>query len=260
MYKLSKQPLVEVAFELYWGNKNKGDLYFDPNYRLIIGALYERIKEKFPEFETLPTVNIPIEALPSGSKIVQYRFWSKNRKWPVVQVGPNILTVNMNKEYEKWENFKPLVLKVVNNFFSIYPDKENLFIDNLALKYLDAFPFDFINDNVLEFLKKKLHVNIGIDFGEEERRNRFPENPISVECKLEYFLNEPKGLLGVHFFKGLIENKKESLFIESHVESLQMSNIEPNIESISNWLDKAHEMTDFIFSSIIRGELEEELR
>ena len=258
MYKLSKQPLIEVVFELHWGNKKTFPV--DLNYRLIIGALYEHIREDFPEFETLPTVNIPEGAVPPEAKIIQYRFWKKNKKWPIVQLGPGILTVNMNKDYEKWEKFKPIIRDVVEKFLKIYPDKENLFIHRLVLKYLDAFAFDFLNKNILDFLKNKLHVSINIDFGEDERRERFSPNPLNIDFRLDYSLNEPEGLLGVRFLKALIENKEESLVMESYVVSSERPPVEPDTESIINWLDKAHDMTDFVFSNLIRGELEEELK
>jgi len=258
MYKLSKQPLIEVIFEFHWGNKN--NFPFDPNYRLIVGALYEHIKDKFPDFETLPTINIPEGVLPPDSKIIQYRFWTKNKRWPVVQLGPQILTVNMNKDYEKWESFKPIIVDVVSKFLTIYLDKENLFIHRLVLKYLDAFSFDFWRRNILEFLKSKLHIFIDVDFGEDERKNRFSLNPLNLDFKLEYSLNEPEGLLGIRFFKALMENKEEGLVMENYVISSERPSVEPNTESIENWLDKAHEMTDFVFSNLIRGELEEELK
>ena len=258
MDKLSKQPLIEVAFELHWGNKKSFPL--DPNYRLVVGAIYEHVRDKFPEFETLPTVNIPEEALPPNSRIIQYRFWTKNRRWPVVQLGPGILTVNMNKDYEKWENFKPIIADVVEKFLKVYPVKEDLFIHRLILKYLDAFSFDFLNNNILDFLERKLHVSINIDFEKEERIERFSQNPLNIDFKLEYSLNEPEGLLGVRFLKALVENKEESLVMESYVVSSERPSVEPNTESITNWLDKAHDMTDFIFSNLIRGELKEELR
>ncbi len=258
MHKLSKQPLIEVVFELHWGNKNS--FPFDPNYRLIVGAVYEHIRNGFPEFETLPTINIPEEALPPNSKVIQYRFWAKNRRWPIVQMGPGILTVNMNKDYEKWESFKPIISDVVRKFLTAYPDRENLFIHKLVLKYLDAFPFDFLNNSILDFLESKLHVSINIDFENDERIERFSQNPLNLDFKLEYSLNEPEGLLGVRFLKAIIENREESLVMESYVISSERPPVEPDTESIMDWLDKAHDMTDFVFSNLIRGELERELR
>jgi len=257
MYKLSKQPLIEVVFELQWGNKKTFPV--DPNYRIVVGALYEHIREDFPEIESLPTVNIPEEAVPPEVKIIQYRFWRRNRKWPIVQLGPGILTVNMNKDYETWEKFKPIISDIVEKFLKIYPEKENLFIHKLVLRYLDAFAFDFLNKNILDFLKNKLHVSISLDFGEDERRERFSPNPLNIDFKLDYSLNEPKGVLGVRFFKAIVENK-DSLIMESYVLSYERPSVEVDTKSIINWLDKAHDMTDFLFSNLIRGELEEELK
>lgn len=258
MYKLSKQLLIEVIFEMHWGNKNSFPI--DPNHRLIVGALYEHIREDFPQFEALATVNIPEDAMPPDNKIIQYRFWSKGRRWPVVQLGPGILTVNMNKDYENWGSFRAVIKHVVENFLSVYPVKEELFIHRLALKYLDAFPFDFFNKNILDFLKNKLHISINVDFGRDERSGKLSPNPINLDFRLDYFLSEPDGLLGVRFLKSLIEKGKESLVMESYVISSERPPVKPDTEDIMNWLDKAHNMTDFIFSNLIRGELEEELR
>lgn len=258
MYKLSKQPLIEVIFELHWGNKNS--FPFDPNYRLIVGALYERIKDKFSDFEALLTVNIPEGIFPPDTKLIQYRFWTKNKRWPVVQLGPQVLTVNMNKDYETWERFKPIIVDVVSQFLAIYLDKESLFIHSLALKYLNAFSSDFWRSHILEFLKNRLHISIDVDFGEEQRKSRFSLDPLNLDFKIEYSLNEPKGLLGIRLLKEYIENREESLIIENYVISSERTSVKPELQSIENWLDKAHEMTDFVFSSLIRGELEEELR
>jgi len=255
VYKLSKQPLIEVSFELHW--KNKENEIIDPNYRLLIGSLYEHMKEKFPEYESLPTVHIPEEALPPKNKIIQYRFWSKNKTWPVVQLGHRILTVNMNKNYDKWETFKPIIEYVVNKFLEAYPKKDALTLEKLILRYLDAFPFNFIDNNILEFLKDKLHTNINIDFGEDKRKQRMDYKPISINFRLTYILHEPEGLLELGFFKGTVE-ARENLIMESVVLSQDDPSINPETSEIMSWLDKAHDMTDFVFSQLIRGKLEEE--
>ncbi len=258
MCNLSKQPLIEVVFELHWGNKK--NLSFDPAHRLLIGALYEHIREDFSEFETLPTINIPEQALPPDSRVIQFRFWTKGKNWPVVQLGPGILTVNMNKDYKKWESFKPIIENVVDKFLKVYPDKENLFIHRLILKYLNAFPFDFLNKNIFDYLKCKLHISIDIDFGDDKRKERFSTNPLNIDFRLDFPLNEPEGLLGIRFLKAFVENKQESLIMENYVISSENPFVEPNTRSIMNWLEKAHDMTNFVFSSLIRGELEEELK
>lgn len=256
MEKLSKQPLIEVVFELHWRSK-KG--YPDPDYRLLIGAFYEHIKSEFPVFEPLPTVHIPEEAIPPNNKIVQYRFWSENKTWPVVQLGPGILTVNMNKNYGGWATFKPVIEKVVEKFLNSYPNKENLALERLILKYLDVFRVDFSKDNVLDYLKSKLHVNLSVDLGDDPRKANLSEAPINIDLKLEHQINEPEGVLGFRFFKALVEDE-EGLVMESYVISKESPQSDLTKESIAIWLDQAHNMTEFIFSNLIRGELMEELK
>lgn len=256
MKKLSKQPLIEVFFELHWGNE--GSYPLDRNYQLIIGLLYSSIRESFPEFEVLTTANIPQEGIPPQIKIVQYRFWTEGKKWPVVQLGPGILTVNMDKNYESWADFKNNIKYVLERFLEVYPDKEHLFIEKLSLRYIDAFPFDFLSDNVLKYLKEKLHTEVNIDVG-DERERLFSWNPIDLSLALEYVLEKPKGFLGIKFFKALVE-EKESLILESFVASEDRPQIRPASDVILAWLEDAHEMTDFVFERLIRGELEEELK
>lgn len=256
MEKLSKQPLVEVIFELHW-KSNKA--YPDPDYRLIIGAFYEHIKNEFPVFEPLPTANIPEEAIPPNNKIIQYRFWSENKAWPVVQLGPGIVTVNMNNDYEVWDTFKSVIEKVVEKFFNSHPDKESLVLERLSLKYLDFFQLDFLKDNILNYLKSKLHINLSVDLGADPRKAYLSPSPVNIDLKLEHQINKPEGVLGFRFFKAPLEDK-EGLVMESYIVSREFPQVSLSKESISTWLDQAHELTDFIFSNLIRGELMEELK
>ena len=256
MEKLSKQPLLEVVFELHWKSK-KG--YPDPNYKLIIGSFYDHIKSRFPVFEPLMTASIPEEAIPPNNRIVQYRFWSKNKVWPVVQLGSGIITVNMNKDYESWNKFKPVIEEVIDNFLKSHPSIENLILEKLILRYIDVLPFDFSKNNVLDYIRNKLHVNLIIDLGDDQRKTKLSEAPINIDLKLEHLISEPEGILGFRFFKATIEGR-DVLAMESYVISREYPQIEFSREPIGVWLDKAHNMTDFIFSSLIRGELLEELK
>lgn len=165
----------------------------------------------------------------------------------------------MNKNYNKWKTFKPIIEYVVNKFLEAYPKKDALALEKLILRYLDAFPFNFIDNNILEFLKDKLHTNINVDFGEDKRKQRMDNKPISINFRLAYILHEPEGLLELGFFKGTVE-ARENLIMESVVLSQDDPSINPETSEIMGWLDKAHDMTDFVFSQLIRGKLEEELR
>jgi len=250
MEKLSYQPLLEAAFELNW--KNTKHPFLDPNYQILIGALYERVRDKFPQVEALPTASIPPEALPPNNRLVQYRFWSPGRTWPVIQVGPGILTINIDKSYEGWNKFKQTVMDIINIFSDTYPDSQNLFIDKLILRYLNGFYYFGDHSNILEFLSKYLHINLNIDFG--ERKNL---NPSDINLALTYKLHEPNTFLNLKTFKGKVNNEEKLL-----LEILVTSNENKPIENfnIHDWLEKAHKIISSVFKSLIRGKLEEELR
>ncbi|MEO0144064.1 MAG: TIGR04255 family protein, partial [candidate division WOR-3 bacterium] len=235
-----------VIFEVNWRNKKE---LIDSNYKILIGSLYERLKGNFPDIEILPTANLSDEILLSGTKIIQYRFWSKGKMWPVVQLGPGVITVNMNKDYNTWESFKPVIEKVVNTFLEIYPNKDDLIIENLALKYLDAFLLDY-KANFLDYLSEKLHTYISIDFGDDKRKEKISHKPSKIDFSIEYELIELKGKAGIRFFNAVLE-EKEHLIMESYAilnhETLYKK------ENILDWLDVLHDITDFIFTSLIRG-------
>lgn len=250
MEKLSHQPLLEAAFELYW--KNIKYPLLDPNYQILIGALYERIRDKFPQTEALPTASIPPEALPPNNRLVQYRFWSPGKTWPVIQVGPGILTININKSYEGWNKFRQTIVDIINIFTDTYPDSQNLFIDKLTLRYLNGFYYSGNHSNILEFLSKYLHINLNVDFGEQKNLN-----PSDINLVLTYELHESNTFLNLKTFKGKVNNEEKLL-----LEILVASNENKSIENfnIHDWLEKAHEIISSVFKSLIRGKLEEELK
>ena len=256
MEKLSNQPLIEVAFELYW--KNMKNPFFDPNYQILIGAFYEQIKDKFPEIESLPTASIPPEVLYSGNRLVQYRFWSKGKTWPVIQLGPGILTINMNKNYKGWNIFKETIINTIQDFTEVYPDTGNLAIEKLILRYLNGFSFNS-NDylNILEFLSNYLHIHLNIDLGESEEKEFIEPNPSNINLALTYRLHKPLALLNLKLFKGNVDGK-ERLLLEILATSNENKPI--NDYNINTWLEEAHKANLFIFKSLISGKLEEELK
>ena len=254
MEKLSRQPLLEAAFELNW--KNMKYPFLDPNYQILIGALYERIRDKFPQFEALPTASIPPEALPPNNRLTQYRFWSPGKTWPVVQVGHGILTINIDKIYEGWDNFRQTITTVIDIFTNTYPDTQNLFIDKLTLRYINGFYYLGSHSNILEFLSKYLHINLNIDFDVDFGKQK-KLNPSDINLALTYELHESNTFLNLKTFKGKV-NDEEKLLLEILVTSNENKSIE-NF-NIHDWLEKAHKIISSVFKSLIRGELEDELR
>jgi uncharacterized protein (TIGR04255 family) len=229
MEEVSKQSLIEVIFEFHWFNKR---VSLDLQYGFLIGSLYENLKDNFPNYEVLPTARIPLKALPHDLKIIQYRFRCKNYDWPVVQLGPGVLTVNLNENHDTWDKIKPVIEEVLTKFLKSYPKKEDLGIDKLVLKYLNAF--DLKKDTKL--LTVELNLN---------------QTSKNLDIRLEYELMELEGLAGIRFFNFPLKGQ-ENLIVESYVVSDEIVK-EVELSYISNWLDNAHNIIDFVLSKLRRN-------
>ena len=87
-----------------------------------------------------------------------YRFLKKENSYPIYQIGPGVLSVNTINDVYIWEEFEKEILGVYAQFKESYDfDSASLF--NVALKYIDFYPFDFKN-NAYDFLKDNLHLQI----------------------------------------------------------------------------------------------------
>ena len=75
----------------------------DPAYPLLYGRLYDRFKKDYAVVEDLPSVQAHPDASPY---IVRHRMRKAAEKWPLVQVGPGVITVNEGKDYSWDESAK----------------------------------------------------------------------------------------------------------------------------------------------------------
>lgn len=147
--KLKNAPLKEVILEVTWeenidefGNK------FDKGFELAQGSFSEKIKPSFPIHKKLTTNN---QTINFGTPIHQY--WTEEAEWPVIQHGQGILTINQVEEKYTWEEFKNLVLNIIEELHKSY--NYPLKFNSITLEYLDAFDlnretniFNFIEDNL----------------------------------------------------------------------------------------------------------------
>ena len=100
---LKNKPLVEAIFELRWELEEQvSGAKTDPHYKILIGRMYDRVKDDYPYHEELPTATIPDEI---AGYIIQHRFRKDKDMWPLIQVGPGIVTLNDTEGYV-WDDFE----------------------------------------------------------------------------------------------------------------------------------------------------------
>lgn len=248
---LKNKPLVEALLELKWvlpPPSNSG-IDGDPHYRLLLGRFSERVQNEYPIHEPLPTAQIPDAMVPH---MVQHRFRTSQSAWPLIQMGPGIVTLNETAGYT-WKGFKPRCERVVSSLFDAHPAKNEFIIQEMTLRYIDAIEFDATKDNVFKFLDEKMRVKVSLPDNLFEKGHvqthpnvfnwqaSFPHNPLGGTITLRFGIGQHGG--------------KPALVWETLVQTLK-DGIPRMPGGFSEWLEKAHEITDDWFFKLIEGDLE----
>lgn len=253
---LTNPPLKEVIFELHWelpGTSPSGEK-FDPNYRRFLARMEESIIDEYPEYRQLPAADIPEKLIPH---IVQHQFWTADKTWPVIQVGPGIIAVNHAAEYH-WSDFEARISYLVRSFFKAYPESGNLSLNKILLKYVNAKNFDYDQEDVFAFLKDKMKIGVDMSLIMPQT-SRMTTTPNDLNLTANFLSQQPKGLMGIRVRRGKI-HEEDVLFWE--LTSLATGQDVPDLrhQDIAIWSAEAHSLISELFFKMIEGELLEEFK
>lgn len=146
--KLSKAPLKEVMIEIHWDGETDGSGgSFDPDFDLMQGKFANAIKHMLPHYEKIG--NAPTFGKP------RHQYWMSKQKWPVVQHGPGILTINEVEENYVWDTFINGIVSNTIKTFSAACDTP-LNVRKILLQYTDVAKLDKVDP--LSFVDKNLQT------------------------------------------------------------------------------------------------------
>ena len=244
---LKNKPLVEAILEVKWQLPNLPTApQIDPHYRLFVGRFYDRVREEYPVYEALPSAGIPDEM---AAYIAQYRFRLKENGWPLIQIGPGMLTLNDTDSYI-WPDFEKRASWVLERLFASYPGK--LQISSLVLRYIDAVHQDFSKQDVTDFLRDKLKITIGYPNSLFEGELVEPA-PTALVLQSAFRSKTPKGTAKLKFARGKVRGNP-ALIWETSISS-SGPDLPPLPDHFAAWLSGAHQITDDWFFKLIDGEL-----
>lgn len=247
---LKNKPLVEAILELKWAlPEQMPGMEGDPHYRLLLGRFSERIQADYPSHEPLPTTQIPDAMV---AHMAQHRFRSSKGGWPLIQVGPGLLTVNETDAYT-WNDFNDRCEKVVRSLFEAHPNKSEFKVQDLTLRYIDAVDVDFSQESIFEFLQDKMKTSISLPDGLFDG-GRVKKNPAAFNWQASFPHDDPGGLVTLRLAVGKHKDKP-ALIWETLVQAAH-DRIPSMPDGFSEWLGKAHDLTDDWFFKLIEGELE----
>lgn len=247
---LKNKPLVEAIFELRWELQEPvSGIKIDPHYKVIVGRIYDKLYSEYPFHEQLPTASMPDEI---AGHVVQHRFRKGNDQWPLIQVGPGIITVNDTEGYI-WDDFEKRIIQSIGILFEVYPDsKNNLKINSAILRYIDAIAFDFEKEDIFNFLSEQMKTKISF-YKNLFENTGVNEKPLSFDLQASFESTKPLGSCYLRFSRGKIK-ETDALIWETAVQSI-MEDVPKDQVEIARWLQEAHELTDDWFFKLIEGEL-----
>lgn len=249
---LKNKPLVEAILEIHWVLQTKSPgVEIDPHFKILLGRLFDKLSSDYPEHEPLPISTFPEEM--SGG-VVHHRFRVGADQWPLVQIGPGIITYNSTQDYT-WDGFKPRALSVVEKLFAAYPKRAELNVRKLVLRYIDAVEFDYGSKNVLEFLRDKMKLQFTLP-PSLFAGHQVDESPQGFSWQTAFQSTDPNGKLILRFATGQRESKP-ALVWETTFES-SGNEIQKMPEDFEAWLDGAHQVVNDCFFKLIEGDLERE--
>jgi uncharacterized protein (TIGR04255 family) len=248
-HPLPNKPLVEAILEIRWAIQPQADGEgIDPGFSIFLGRFYDKVSSEFPESENLPAAMMPEQITPY---VVRNRFRKTKGGWPLVQVGPGILSANDTEGYD-WSTFRPMLRRTIEVLFEAYPQKiAPLKLSQATLRYVNAVPLNVTEEKkpVLEFLKDHLHTHISIDsllFDDPTLATK-AEN---ATLRLNFQLDKPKAIGVVAFSTGVHKNVR-SIIWENMVVSRE--EVPQSVQDFDTWIEQAHTITDRWFFTLSRG-------
>jgi uncharacterized protein (TIGR04255 family) len=186
---LKNKPLVEATLEIQWQLREEpaGGIKTDPHYKMLLGRFYERVMDAYPIHETLPAARLP-ESMVAYSP--QHLFRVASGQWPVVQIGPGILSVHERQEYS-WKDFVWRCVETASKLVDAYPRPAEFKVEAVRLRYLDAVTFDFTKNNLLDFLRDKFQSNVQLPSVLFQDRHVQPQ-PISFSWQASFREDTPR--------------------------------------------------------------------
>jgi len=262
MRNFSKKPLVEAIMEIKFSttdeplpsNRKAGELIpfeVDPNFKIFFARFYDLVisNNLYPEYHKLPQAEIPEEL---AMHIVQHRFTSEGGNWPLVQLGPGVITLNETDNY-CWNDFSRRAIEIFEILNTVHPKREDLKITHVTLRYINALPFSDEQD-IVEFLNENMKLNINFD---DELLNKTNLNKSSDVFRLtNTFRSEDPECLFVNSIDIGEKDDSKAIIWELFCRSKTNRISAKSLNEFELWLDGAHKIIDRWFMETVKGNLE----
>lgn len=235
--KYQNPPIVEAVCEFKFDPSSTWD-------SAILGLVYSHVRDKFPIREEELGLEFGIDAVSvqpvrAVKKLSKMKFWSEDRK-SLLQVGMNLLVINVLSPYPSWRVFYPLINESLNIYQRIAQPKK---ITKIGLRYINKIPLRKKPEEVADYFNIYPVWNFGpdIEYRVFIAGTRLKYNSGEDELKVELLVNE------------LPENKGVSAQLDLDYYTT-IAKINGEREAMV-WVENAHKHIEEIFEASVAEEL-----
>lgn len=235
--KLKNAPLKEAIFELVWNSPlDKTGFPVDKQFELALGKFDSNIREYFPFHKRILPPNAPIKIY--GRPL--HQFWSGNITWPVVQLGPGILTVNDTDKNYEWEGtYRPNIHTATRALLKSY--EAEMVFNKVSLKYIDTIDFT-AETNIIQFISSNLQTEV---------LNKFtvPGELAGININQVFTVDGSQVVLNIQTAVNNLNGSKALVWITAVEKTGNFAAAE-----VLEWLDNAHAITSDLFIKMLTSE------
>jgi len=128
----SKPTIVEALCEFRFVQSDDWD-------STLYGALWDKVKETYPKKQERKQVSISFQVSTDGNHEKptmdesSHMIFKTDDEKSLVQLQPNVLTVNTLAPYQGWDSFKPKICEAYKNFSELGP----FTLERVGLRYIN---------------------------------------------------------------------------------------------------------------------------
>lgn len=231
--KYSNPPIVEALCEFQFIPSQPWDM-------TIPGLLYEKISGEFPVKQQQMGFGIGFQPKEGGIEqkveMSQRMQFFRSDKSALVQVGPDLFTINHLKPYPTWEAFKPLILNNLRRYQEIAKPKG---FKRIGLRYINKIEFDVHPIELTDYFNYYPFIPTNLPQMHET---------FQVRVEIPYEEGHDRLLLTLGT---AISEKPDILSLLLDLDYIMAMPERISLDQAPDWVEKAHTMVENAFETCI---------
>jgi uncharacterized protein (TIGR04255 family) len=253
-------PLIEVISEIRWKLlpiSSIPDAEIDPFYSSSIEPFTKGAEALgYGVVERLVPADVPIELV---ARQPVFRFRRNANEWPLLQLGPGVLTSNIVPPYQGWDEFRKSIASSVQLLRDCYPAADRVMqVDQLQLRYLNAFTERHTYSRGSTFLSDCLNVELNLRGKLSDVMDSTAGRGL-VGLDLRMLMNTGDGSTGrVNIREGRKFNE-DALIVELRMVGGQSPVAGLAVDHVLAWYDSAHSSISELFDTMCSESLKDRM-